>query len=168
MAVKEQNAAGTEEGIRLLSTVPNFRVSLGVSGGSTPANEVGVYDGTTGPGTLGQGVINNAAQSEGGAQLDISTIDGATTAVSALAAAVVKLGDAQAVVGRGQNQFSFAVNLAHSQLTNIAAAESRIRDADLAAEAATLTKAQIILQAGVAALAQANSAPRAVLDLLRG
>ncbi len=81
---------------------------------------------------------------------------------------MVKLGAAQAVVGRGQNQFSFAVNLAQSQLTNIAAAESRIRDADLAEEAANLTKAQIILQAGTAALAQANSAPRAVLDLLRG
>jgi flagellin len=53
-------------------------------------------------------------------------------------------------------------------LTNIAAAESRIRDADLASEAANLTKAQIVLQAGIAALAQANSAPQAVLALLRG
>jgi flagellin len=53
-------------------------------------------------------------------------------------------------------------------LTNLAAAESRIRDADLAAEAANLTKAQILQQAGVAALAQANSAPQIVLSLLRG
>jgi len=81
---------------------------------------------------------------------------------------VAKLGDAQAVVGRGQNQFNYAVNLAQSQLTNIASAESRIRDADLAAEAANLTKAQIVLQAGIAALAQANSAPQQVLALLRG
>ncbi|MBX5496601.1 MAG: flagellin FliC, partial [Bryobacteraceae bacterium] len=43
-----------------------------------------------------------------------------------------------------------------------------IRDADLAAEAANLTKAQIAIQAGIAALAQANSAPNAVLALLRG
>jgi len=43
-----------------------------------------------------------------------------------------------------------------------------IRDADLAQEAANLTKAQITLQAGVAALAQANSAPQAILTLLRG
>jgi flagellin len=72
------------------------------------------------------------------------------------------------VVGRGQNQFSFAVNLASSQLTNLAAAESRIRDADLAEEAANLTKSQILLQAGIAALGQANSAPQQVLQLLRG
>jgi len=71
------------------------------------------------------------------------------------------------VVGKGQNQFNYAVNLAQSQLTNLAAAESRIRDADLAAEAANLTKAQILLQAGTAAVAQANSSSQAVLALLR-
>ena len=72
------------------------------------------------------------------------------------------------MVGRGQNQLSYAMNLAQSQLSNLAAAESRIRDADLAAEAANLTKSQILLQAGIAALAQANSAPQQVLALLRG
>jgi flagellin len=85
-----------------------------------------------------------------------------------LANAVTALGSAQAVVGRGQNQFSYAINLAQSQLTNLSTAESRIRDADLASEAANLTKAQILLQAGVAALAQANAAPQAVLSLLQG
>jgi flagellin len=168
VAVKEQNAAGNEEGIRFLSTLKNFRVSVGVSSGSTAANEVGVYDGTTGAGTLGQGLIATAAQSSGGGQLDISSQEGAAAAVNALATAVLRLGDAQAVVGRGQNQFTFAVNLAQSQYSNIAAAESRIRDADMAEEAANLTKAQIIIQAGVAALAQANSAPQAILALLQG
>jgi len=168
VAVKEQSYNGQEDGIRFLSTVQDFRVSVGVSSGSTAAAEVGVYDATTGSSVLGQGAITAATQSTGGSQLDITSIDGATNAVTALAEAVSKLGDAQAVVGRGQNQFSYAVNLAQSQLTNIAAAESRIRDADLAQEAANLTKAQIVLQAGVAALAQANSAPQAVLALLRG
>ena len=50
----------------------------------------------------------------------------------------------------------------------MASSESQIRDSDLAAEAANLTKAQILTQAGVAALAQANSAPQAVLSLLKG
>jgi flagellin len=168
VAVKEKNADGNEEGIRFLSTLSNFRASLGVSSGSTAAAEIGIYDGSTGTTALGQGVINAAEQSTGGSQIDISSQAGAQAAVDALAAAVSKLGDSQAVVGRGQNQFSFAVNLAQSQLTNIAAAESRIRDADLAQEAANLTKAQIVLQAGIAALGQANSAPQAVLALLRG
>ena len=57
--------------------------------------------------------------------------------------------------------------LAQSQLTNTAAAEAGIRDADLAAESANLTKSQILLQAGIAALAQANSAPQQILTLLR-
>lgn len=166
--VKEQNATGDEEGVRVLSTLKNFRLSVGVSARSTAAAEVGLYDGTTGTSALGQGAVTSATQSAGGSQLDIMSIDGATNAVTALAAAISKLGDAQAVVGRGQNQFNYAVNLAQSQLTNIAAAESRIRDADLAQEAANLTKAQIVLQAGIAALAQANSAPQAVLTLLRG
>jgi flagellin len=129
---------------------------------------VGIYDGTTGTSVLGQGTIASSSQTTGGSQLDITSVTGATSAVSALAAAVATLSDAQAVVGRGQNQFTYAVNLAQSQLTNLASAESRIRDADLALEAANLTKAQIVIQAGIAALAQANSAPQAVLALLRG
>lgn len=106
--------------------------------------------------------------SSGGANLSITTQDTAERAVNALSDAVKKLGQAQAVVGKGENQFNFAVSLASTQLTNLAASESRIRDADLAQEAANLTKAQILTQAGVAALAQANSAPQAVLSLLRG
>jgi flagellin len=165
---KEKNTEGNEEGLRFLSTLKEFRISLGVASGSTAAGEVGIYDGTTGAGTLGQGAITTAEQSDGGGELDISSQSGAAAAVEALATAVARLGDAQAVVGRGQNQFTFAVNLAQSQYSNIAAAESRIRDADLAEEAANLTKAQIIIQAGVAALAQANQAPQAVLSLLQG
>ena len=75
---------------------------------------------------------------------DISSQASAQNAVAALANAVKSLGQAQAVVGRRQNQFNYAVNLAQSQLSNLAAAESRIRDADLANEAANMTKAQIL------------------------
>jgi flagellin len=85
----------------------------------------------------------------------------------ALGEATTRVGAAQAVVGRGQNRFTYALNLAQSQLTNLAASESRIRDADMAEEAARLTKGQILLRSGVAALAQANSAPEQVLTLLR-
>src|SRR5262249_33454009 len=98
----------------------------------------------------------------------ISNQTTAQAAVEALGDAVATLGRAQAVVGRGENQFNYAINLANSQLTNLQAAESQIRDADLAAESANLTKSQILLQAGIAALAQANSAPQQVLTLLRG
>jgi flagellin len=78
------------------------------------------------------------------------------------------LGSAQAAVGKGQNQLSYAVSLAQSQITNFSAAESVIRDANVAQQAANLSKAQVLTQASIAAMAQANSAPQAVLSLLRG
>ena len=112
-------------------------------------------------------LLDSDADGDAGS-LSIVTADQAEAAVTALGKAVAALGEAQAVVGKGQNQFSFAISLASTQLTNLAASESRIRDADLAAEAANLTKAQVLQQAGIAAMAQANAAPQAVLSLLQG
>jgi flagellin len=92
----------------------------------------------------------------------------AQLAVAALGSATSNLGVAQAAVGRGMNSFTYAMDLAQSQDTNEAATESQIRDANMAQEAANLTKAQILVQAGTAALAQANSAPQQLLSLLKG
>jgi flagellin len=156
VALKDSQAGVT--GVRFSSTLSAFNVSLGTE---VTANE-GIG------GAAKQGAVYTAAQDGTATTADISTEQGALDAVNALATAVSDLGKAQAVVGKGQNNFTYAVNLAQSQLSNIAAAESRIRDADLAAEAANLTKAQTAIQAGVAALAQANAAPQAVLSLLKG
>jgi flagellin len=167
-AFKEQGTSGNVngvEGIRFLST-GTFKVSLGASPASSVSGvNVGLTDGATG---ASGGAVLSSVSNGAGSTADISNISTAQAAVAALATAVSVLGKAQAVIGRGQNQFTYAINLAQSQLTNLAAAESRIRDADLAAESANLTKSQILLQAGIAALAQANSAPQQVLTLLRG
>jgi flagellin len=141
------------------SSVP-FNVAIGATtttGGATAVTGL----------NAGVGETLTSAEVGTGATSNVSTQAGAQSAVSALANSVQLLGDAQAVVGRGENQFNYAINLAQSQLTNTTAAESSIRDADLATEAANLTKAQILLQAGVAALAQANSAPQNILSLLK-
>jgi flagellin len=140
-----------------------FTVSFGVEGDSAQT----AADNVTGF-TADANTIKTSAQVGASNTGDIGTQSGAQAAVTALANAVSKLGDAQAAVGKGQNNFNYAINLAQSQVTNLAAAESRIRDADLASEAANLSKAQILVQAGTAALAQANSAPQAILSLLRG
>lgn len=92
----------------------------------------------------------------------------ADAALAALTNAVQLLGAVQGKVGTSQNKLSYAVQLAQSQISNFSAAESRIRDADVAMEAANLTKAQVLQQASLAAMAQANSAPQALLALLRG
>ena len=153
VAVKDKASAAGAEGIKFVSTLKGFKVAVGTN--------------AAGSGVGNQGSVVTSTTVGSGSTVDISSQAGAENAVNALADAVTRLGEAQAVVGRGQNQFAFAVNLASSQLTNIAAAESRIRDADLAEEAANLTKAQILLQAGISALSQANSAPQQVLSLLR-
>jgi len=92
----------------------------------------------------------------------------AMSAVSAVGNAVTNLGTVQGKIGAGQNKLQYAINLAQSQISGFSAAESRIRDTDVASEAANLTKAQVLVQASMAAMAQANSAPQAVLSLLRG
>ena len=97
-----------------------------------------------------------------------SNTGSAISALALLATAVSNLGLVQGTVGGGINKLNYASNLAQSQITNYSAAQAGIRDADVAAEAANLTKAQVLQQASLAALAQANSAPQAVLALLRG
>ena len=97
-----------------------------------------------------------------------SATGNAIAALSSLSTAINNLGLTQGIVGAGENKLNYAINLAQSQITNFSAAESGIKDADVAQEAANLTKAQVLQQASLAALAQANSAPQAVLSLLKG
>jgi len=95
------------------------------------------------------------------------SVAGPTAAINAVTAAVQLLGQVQGAVGAGENDLNYAIGLANSQITNFSATESSIRDADVATEAANLTKAQVLEQASVAAMAQANSAPQVILSLLK-
>jgi flagellin len=97
-----------------------------------------------------------------------TTTNNATAAIGAIDNAITNLGLVQGIVGAGENKLQYAINLAQSQITNFSAAESQIKDANIAAEAANLSKSQVLTQTAVAALAQANSEPQAVLKLLQG
>jgi flagellin len=154
-----QTGSTTASTINFVSTLKNFTVNVG-------ADATGVGDG------IATAVANTpqslqASQVGTGGNSDISTQAGATSAVSAVASAVKALGVAQAAIGNGEDQLNYAINLATSQITNFSSAESQIRDADIAQQAANLTKAQTLQQASIAAMAQANSAPQAVLSLLK-
>jgi flagellin len=96
-----------------------------------------------------------------------SSTGAALAALTSLSAAVSSIGIIQGRIGAGENQLNYAVSLAQSQITNFSAAQSQIRDTDVAAQAANLTKAQVLQQSSIAALAQANSAPQALLKLLQ-
>jgi flagellin len=80
---------------------------------------------------------------------------------------VATLGQVQGKVGAGQNTLTQAIDLASAQITNYQAAESSIRDADIAFEASNLARLNTLQQAGVSALAQANQSSQALLSLLR-
>jgi flagellin len=90
----------------------------------------------------------------------------AVASLTAIQAAIKQLGNVQSRVGAGENLLTYATALANSQITNFSAAESGIKDANVAMEAANLSKAQVLQQSSIAAMAQANSAPQALLKLL--
>ena len=118
------------------------------------------------------GVVGGSIGAADTATLSISGLDvlsdtNAAAAVTAVASAITTLGSAQATVGTLENRLQFAITLAQSQIVNTKAAESRIRDANIAEESANLTRVSILNQAGIAALAQANQQTGAVLALLR-
>jgi flagellin len=114
------------------------------------------------------GAFTNAgAQTVNAPSTTASTTGNALAAITAIQTALSQLGAVQAAVGAGENKLQYAIDLANSQITNVSSAESDIRDADVATEAANLTKSQVLQQASVAAMAQANSSPQAILKLLQ-
>ena len=96
-----------------------------------------------------------------------ATAAAAATCLGQVQTSIDNLGDVQNTVGILQNKLQFAVSLAQSQVVNTKAAESRIRDANVAEESANMTRFNILTQSGIAALAQANQSSSSVLSLLR-
>ena len=88
-------------------------------------------------------------------------------AIDAITSALASLGQTQGKIGAGENTLNYAINLAQSQITNYSSAQSQIRDANVAQEAANLTKAQVLQQTSIAAMAQANAEPQALLKLFQ-
>ncbi|MEE9215535.1 MAG: flagellin [Thermodesulfobacteriota bacterium] len=98
--------------------------------------------------------------------VDVSTQSGAQVALTTIDTAISTLADRRSTIGVMQNRFGFTIANIATSVENITAAESVIRDSDLAFETIAFTKNQILLQAGTAMLAQANLAPQFLLGLL--
>jgi flagellin len=98
---------------------------------------------------------------------DVTDAANATTMLGQVDTALGTVNGARADFGAVQNRFESVVRSLQTTAENLSASRSRIMDADFAAETAALTRAQILQQAGVAMLAQANAAPQSVLNLLR-
>jgi flagellin len=97
----------------------------------------------------------------------VTTLTGAQTALSAVDSALALVNTALGVIGAGQNRIANAVDNLKSTILNYQAAESAIRDLDMADEMVKYSKNQIIAQAGTAMLAQANQAGQGILKLLQ-
>ena len=97
----------------------------------------------------------------------ITTQDDASTAIGAIDDALSTVNSARATLGATQNRLETTVKDLKNNVENLSASRSRIEDADFASETAQLAKSQILQQAGMAMLAQANQLPQQVLSLLR-
>ena len=98
--------------------------------------------------------------------LDVSTITGAQTALDVLDAAITDVSAGRAEIGAVQNRLQVTIANLGTARENLSAANSRIRDVDVASESAELTKNNILMQAGVSVLAQANQQPSLALSLI--
>lgn len=99
--------------------------------------------------------------------VDISSVTGANTAIGLIDGALDQVNSLRSELGAVQNRFESTISNLQGTTENLSAARSRIQDTDYAAETAALTRAQILQQAGVSILSQANSLPQLVLSLLQ-
>jgi len=146
------NEIDREAGIASLTTSTSYSVYISNDGANGTVN---VSFGAATASTLG---ISSST---------IATSAGASAAITSLQAAITALGSVQGSVGSAENRLSFAVSIAQSQIVNKTAAQSRIRDANIAEESANLTRFNILTQSGLASLSQANQTTSSVLSLLR-
>jgi len=98
--------------------------------------------------------------------LSVTSVDGALSAIELIDAAITAVSSSRAKLGAVQNRLEHTINNLSVATENLQAAQSRIRDVDMAQEMMNFTRLQILQQAGTAMLAQANLAPQAVLQLL--
>jgi flagellin len=111
--------------------------------------------------------INYMNQPTSVAAVDVSTTAGANLAIETVANALSTISNIQATLGAAQNRLTGIATSQQAESTDLSSAQSQITDADFAQETANLSKAQVLQQAGISVLAQANSRPQQVLKLLQ-
>ena len=162
----ERIASVTEfNGIKLLSGTSAIAIQVGTNSG--PSSQIGY---TNQLATLAGIGLGNAAgalvYSINGASEDAAA-SAARFALDAVYAAIYSVGASRGILGGVESRLSTAIANLSVTRENLLAAESRIRDVDVAEEAANLTRLTILQQAGTAVLAQANQLPSLALQLLR-
>ena len=151
---------GTAEaatGTITLESAEAFEVAAGTTNGDSGVTNVGLEQGTFGGASNGQFL----------SEIDISSLEGAESALTAVDNALDAVNRERANLGAIQNRLDSTVTSLAINVENLTAARSRILDADFAKETAELSRTQVLQQAGVSILAQANAQPQLVLSLLQ-
>jgi len=142
-------------GVNLLdNSIPNIDIQIGTEAGETIA--INLVDATS----SGLGLTS--------AGFDVTTVTNASSALSVIDAAITIMTSTRGDLGASQNRLESAIRSLAIAEQNLSAAESRIRDVDIAKETADLTRNSILQQAATSMLAQANLQPQIALSLLQG
>ena len=150
----------------VLNEITREAGAAGISG-STSYSVYVSNDGTNGTVSVSFGIATASALGVTASTVNVTSAASAQSAITSISSAITSLGQVQAAVGTAENRLQYAINLAQAQIVNKTAAESAIRDANIAEESSNLTRYNILTQSGLAALAQANQSSSSVLSLLR-
>lgn len=156
----------TFNGINLMDG-SSLTFQVGAKGDAAPADGINTISVTVADlgGALGTLMATDATTA--GAGFDVTDNATAATTITAIDTAITQISSQRANLGAAQNRFESTINSLNVSAENLSAAESRIRDTDMAAEMVKYTASNILSQAGTAMLAQANQANQGVLQLLR-
>ncbi|MET0286564.1 MAG: flagellin [Polyangiales bacterium] len=177
----ERDALNTEFGqlreeIDRIADVTEFNGTKLLDGSNTDGFKFQVGIGNTDADTITSKMVSMTSTKYGADGLDLSALDigktggqdGAQAALEQLDKAIAATSSSRASLGATQNRLTVTVSNLQSANVNLSAANSRIRDVDVAEESASMTRNNVLSQAGMAVLAQANQLPSSALSLLRG
>ena len=188
-APSSTSATGTETSLSVTGTdgaatvlydggVNNEGADSTVVGGEVTFSSTDSFNVSTSATTQASGgnasIFNNATASASNTstlsavnQVDITSVAGATSAIGVIDGALTQVDELRSSLGAVQNRFESTISRLSATSENLTAARSRILDADFASETAALTRAQILQQASVSILSQANAQPQLALSLLQ-
>ncbi len=169
MIVTGNQGSGT-----LLTGQPGSTTNSTTVGGEVSLYSINSFNITSSIAAAGGSLFNSAANAANSSVLfsvdsiNISTVEGANDAIKIVDGAIGQIDSLRGDLGAIQNRFESTIANLNNVSENLSAARSRILDADIAMETSAMTKNNILQQAGVAILAQANQTPQLALQLLQG
>ena len=181
IALSQTNTTTTTDGIQGIEGTNNaVNAATGFTPGASGVAATATYKGTirltaaevitvggTAPERIGYTATSMALGASALNSSNVTTVANANTTITRIDSALTTVTNLRATFGSVQNRFETVITNLTTTAENLTASRSRIQDADFAAETAALTRAQILQQAGVAMLAQANALPNNVLTLLQ-